>query len=447
MTDTADQAADEKSSSHPLLFDHYRIEGVLGEGSMGSVYLARDMRIGRRAALKTLRKPDEEQGPADSLSEEFLARFKREAEVCGSLHHPNIVTLYEVGYSNREIKYLAMEYVEGESLLGLLRREGAMSVQRGATIALDILRGLAYAHERGIVHRDVKPANILVTTEGNAKIADFGVARTAREGVSYATKAGQLLGTPYYMSPEAVAGKDVDERSDLFSVGALLYEVWSGKRPFEGESVMDVLYDVVNRDPEPVTTVRADLPAWCDRFLSRLMAKAPAKRFLSARAAANELDRLLALERQTSGFGDVDTPQYDMTAIIDGEDVPTHRLESNGLNWTRLKIQRVPSEVAYGIILVLLALLVLLPVFLSEDSEEVGPVMPPELARELEEKTRMLERARVLEEAEAWQMSLAAYQEILDLYPDTPSAVEGRQRVQAEIEDRLLDDLEPLEDE
>lgn len=436
-----EQTTDEKETlddSHPMLFDHYEIEEILGKGAMGTVYLARDLRIGRRAALKTLRKPDEDPDPADSLSEEFLARFKREAEVCGSLIHPNIVTLYEVGYSQREIKYLAMEYVDGESLLSILKREGPLPVMRAARIAIDILTGLAYAHARGIIHRDIKPANVLVTTDGRAKLADFGVARTAREGVSYATKAGQLLGTPHYMSPEAVAGKKVDERSDLFSTGALLYEMWTGRKPFQGESVMDVLYDVVNREPDLATKVRPSLPPWCDRYLAKLMAKPPSGRFISAKLAAEDLQRLIDVERGREGSrseDETDTPSHPLSAIGDGE--PTHRLDSDGISWTRLKILHVPPEVAYGVIIVLLSILVLLPVFLREETSPAGPVLPPETQRQLEEKTRMLERARVLEEAEAWQLSLEAYEEILDLYPDTPSAIEGRQRV--------LNHTDPLE--
>ncbi|MBW3564384.1 MAG: serine/threonine protein kinase [Acidobacteria bacterium] len=421
-------------SSHPLLFDHYEIVEVLGEGAMGTVYLARDIRLGRRAALKTLKKVAEALGPDDSLSEEFMARFRREAEVCGSLIHPNIVTLYEVGYSHREIRYMAMEFVEGESLLTILKRRSKLGVLQAAGIGLDILRGLAYAHQRGIIHRDIKPANILVTDDGRAKIADFGVARTVREGATYATKAGQLLGTPYYMSPEVVAGKSADERSDLFSVGVLLYEMWSGKRPFEGESVMDVLYDVVNREPSPITVVAPDIPKWCEHFLSRMISKSPATRFISAASAAQELERLINLHRANEGESE---PVESFTTPASPEDTPTTRLGGPKFSWTRLRILHVPRGLAIGLIAVLLCALFLLPVVLREEDPAGFPLVP-DARREFAEKEELLRKAQILHDAGAYAQSLEVYDEILDKYPNTPSAIEGRKQV--------LDRLFPLDD-
>src|SRR5712692_4198108 len=187
----------------PKELAHYEIIHLLGKGAMGWVYLARDRRIGRRVALKVIHLAPNAFEDTTSANE-FYRRLQREAEVCGSLLHPNIVTLYEVGYENDRLSYLAMEYVEGETLLELQRRSGAaLTVDTVLTIAADVLRGLEYAHAKGIVHRDIKPANILIATDGTAKIADFGIARP--QGSSM-TRAGSLMGTPNYMSPEQVIG-------------------------------------------------------------------------------------------------------------------------------------------------------------------------------------------------------------------------------------------------
>src|SRR5687768_4989338 len=194
-------------------FGYYEVEAVLGQGAMGTVYLARDRRIGRRVALKTIQW-SKQQVDDSSTNPNFMARLQREAEICGGLNHPNLVTLYEAGMEEGRISYLAIEYIDGESLQALLKKKGALLLEQSMFILEEVLKGLAFAHSRGIIHRDIKPANILLSAEGAVKIADFGIARPA---ASTLTRAGMLMGTPHYMSPEQVRGEAITPQTDLFS--------------------------------------------------------------------------------------------------------------------------------------------------------------------------------------------------------------------------------------
>ncbi|HEY8713390.1 MAG TPA: serine/threonine-protein kinase, partial [Thermoanaerobaculia bacterium] len=189
----------EVATSTPQSYGHYDVESVLGRGAMGMVYLAKDRRIGRKVALKTVH--INEKFDDESEANEFYKRLQREAELCGALQHPNIVTLYEPGYENNVIAWLATEYVEGENLREHMRKRKPLPLEESMRILEGILRGLAYAHAKGIVHRDIKPANILLTRNGEAKIADFGIARPVDSNL---TAVGEMLGTPSYMSPEQV---------------------------------------------------------------------------------------------------------------------------------------------------------------------------------------------------------------------------------------------------
>ena len=422
---------------HPMLFDHYEVLQVLGHGAMGIVYLARDIRIGRLAALKTLKL---DQLPFNEESDEFLNRFKREAEVCGSLVHQNIVTLYEVGYSNRNIRYLAMEYVEGESLSSLVKRRGRLDIQLGSQIILDVLRALDYAHERKIIHRDIKPANILVTERGNAKIADFGVARSVREGISQVTKAGHLLGTPYYMAPEHIAGREIDGRADLFSVGVLYYELLSGRKPFEGTSIMDVLYDVVNEPEPPLRKIAPDLPRWCELYVARLLQKEPKSRFMSAAAAAEELERLLEIHnRETGSSGKIPRLTDLVKRELPPEDTPTTPIRLSNRWWRELIEQRISRNIGLAI-LTSLTILVTIPVIMMSSrmtEEEIPDAISAEQQELFERKRRMLDEAQILLDAGAYEQALARYDEILAQFPGTAKASAGR--------DAALKKMYPLE--
>lgn len=421
------------SAPQPQLFDHYAIESVLGRGAMGVVYLARDRRIGRLVALKTLQAKHQGSDSGNEDATAFLRRFHREAEMCGSLIHPNIITLYEVGYASKQITYLAMEYVDGESLLSLLRRNGRLDLETALKITDDVLQGLAYAHDRGVIHRDIKPANILVTVEGQAKVADFGVARSARASLSLKTQEGQLLGTPYYMAPEHIAGRGVDSRADLFSLGVVLFEMLSGMKPFNGPAVMDVLYSVVN-DPIPnLSAIVPTVPRWATSFVERLMEKSPQERFLSASAASRELRRLLALHRSVVDETPDITISVPVLRATSPEDTPTTPLSA--LSRHRLRYRAVPGMLAMGIIGSLLAAMITAIVAISRQIDDQPTVtISQKTLSEFGRKREMLREAQILYNAGAYEASWLRFNQYLKHYPASPAAQQGRAQATLAIE-------------
>src|ERR1700722_7329230 len=254
-------------------FGRYEIVGELGRGAMGIVYKARDPQIGRMVAVKTVllrgQEPEEE--------EEFRKRFLGEAQAAGRLQHPGIVAIYDVGEdSENHDPYLVLEFVNGESLNRVLAREKKLPLPRALQLAQEIAEALDYAHAQGVVHRDIKPANILLNEEGRAKIADLGIAQL---NLAHFTLPGRVLGTPAYMAPEQLSGEGCDCRSDLFSLGVILYAMVTGHSPFHGNSATTVCFKVVNRDPMPASALDMDLPPALDAIISRAMAKDPAKRY------------------------------------------------------------------------------------------------------------------------------------------------------------------------
>ena len=253
---------------------NYRVISKLGAGGMGEVYLAEDTRLGRRVALKVL--PRELAGdPARK------ARLIHEARAASALNHPNIVTLYDIG-SEGGIDFLVMEYVAGKPLAELIPRQG-MPVKEALRCAVQIADALANAHAAGIVHRDLKPGNVMVAAEGLVKVLDFGLAKFAgapgEETPTRLTTEGALLGTLGYMSPEQAEGKPVDARSDIFSFGALLYEMVTGRRPFERDSNLSTLAAILNEEPKPVRELAAHLPPELEQIIARCLRKDPARRF------------------------------------------------------------------------------------------------------------------------------------------------------------------------
>jgi serine/threonine-protein kinase len=251
---------------------------------MGVVYQARDPKINRVVALKTISMGD--QSPEDA--QEYRARFFREAEAAGRMSHPGIVTIFDIGEEpETHAPYIVMEFVGGQSLDKLLaRHDHTLLTETALQITLELADALDCAHSQGIVHRDLKPANILMTEDGHAKIADFGVAKL---NLATQTLAGRVLGTPAYMSPEQLSGEAVDGRSDLFSLGVILYTVLTGYRPFQGNSALTVSFKVVNRDPIPATVLNTDLPPGLDYIIARAMAKDPAQRYQTGREMARDL--------------------------------------------------------------------------------------------------------------------------------------------------------------
>ena len=255
-------------------FGRYEILAELGRGAMGVVYKARDPKINRVVAVKTIslagQPPEEER--------EYRERFLREAEAAGRLSHPGIVTIFDVGEEpETRAPYIVMEFVGGQSLDKLLSRgDHKLPLETALQLTLELAEALDCAHGQGVVHRDLKPGNILLTEDGHAKIADFGVAKL---NLANHTLAGRALGTPAYMSPEQLNGEAVDGRSDLFSLGVILYRVLTGYSPFQGNSATTVSFKVVNREPLPATVLDTELPHGLDYIIARAMAKDPAERY------------------------------------------------------------------------------------------------------------------------------------------------------------------------
>jgi serine/threonine protein kinase len=268
-------------------FGRYEILSELGRGAMGVVYKARDPKINRVVAVKTISLAGQ---PAEEELD-YRERFFREAEAAGRLSHPGIVTIFDVGEEpETRAPYIVMEFVGGESLDRLLLRNNhKLPVESALQLTLELAEALDSAHAQGVVHRDLKPANILLTEDGHAKIADFGVAKL---NLANQTLGGRVLGTPAYMSPEQLNGEAVDGRSDLFSLGVILYTVLTGYRPFQGNSALTVSFKVVNRDPIPATLLDTELPPGLDYIIARAMAKDPAERYQSGMEMVRDLQEL-----------------------------------------------------------------------------------------------------------------------------------------------------------
>jgi len=256
----------------------FAIEGRLGAGTFGTVYKAWDDVLGRSAAIKTIRL--EALTNSAIARDETLTRFLEEAQVSAQLRHPNIVTVYDVGEAEG-VGYLAMEFLDGSSLDKLLELERRLSSTRAAAIGAQVALALAHAHRAGVVHRDVKPANIIVGDADRVKVTDFGIAvATSAEEQSSAT--GSLLGTPAYMSPEQARGGGLDGRSDVFSLGSVLYEMLTGKRAFHGDSITGLIFKVITEQPAPVRNLAPDVPKELEAIVVRALAKAPEARYQGA---------------------------------------------------------------------------------------------------------------------------------------------------------------------
>ena len=260
----------------------YLIEAEIGRGAMGVVYRGYDPQIGRTVAIKTISLA----GPEFANDEEYRERFMRESRAAGRLSHSGIVTVFDAGEDPETgDPYLVMEHITGEPLSRVLSRERKLPLQMALQFAQEIAEALDYAHTQGVVHRDIKPANILVTEDGHTKITDFGVAWLNQE----ASLAGEIVGSPAYMAPEQMAGKRADARSDLFSLGVVLYSMITGFRPFQGNSAKTVVFKVMNIEPVPVTSFQSDIPPELDAIVSRAIAKNPDERYPSGAALARDI--------------------------------------------------------------------------------------------------------------------------------------------------------------
>ncbi len=273
-----------------LLGGRYELDGVVGRGGMAEVYRARDIRLDRIVAVKTLR----EDLARDAT---FQARFRREAQSAASLNHPSIVAVYDTGEdmaTPTPVPYIVMEYVDGRTLRELLRDDRRLLPERALEITDGVLRALDYSHRNGIVHRDIKPGNVMLTRGAEVKVMDFGIARAVSDTQATMTQTAQVIGTAQYLSPEQARGERVDARSDLYSTGCLLYELLTGRPPFTGDSPVAIAYQHVRENPIPPSQVNPEIPPWADAIVLKAMAKDPADRYQSAAEMRTDIQRALS---------------------------------------------------------------------------------------------------------------------------------------------------------
>ena len=280
----------------PEQIGRYRILAELGRGAMGSVYLAHDPHIERRVALKV------HQSSTDAGAEEeakLRKRFVLEARAAGRLNHSGVVAVHDAGIdSTLELAFIAMEYVDGQSLARILGARGRLPAEAAAELVAQAADSLGYAHAQGVVHRDIKPANILIRRDGRVKVADFGIAKLAESH----TTAGQVLGTPAYMSPEQVEGQSVEGRSDLFSLGSVLYRCLTGESPFEGPSLIAIGHKIKSEDPQPPRDPDVDIPDGLWAVICRALEKTPERRYASGHEFALALDPFRSPRSQGGGI-------------------------------------------------------------------------------------------------------------------------------------------------
>ncbi|SOD91427.1 Stk1 family PASTA domain-containing Ser/Thr kinase [Streptomyces sp. Ag109_G2-15] len=279
----------------------YVLQAPLGEGGMASVYRAHDTVLGRTVAVKTLH-ADLARDPS------FRERFRREAQAVAALNHTNIVAVHDSGEDtgpDGAVPYIVMEYVQGRSVRELIRERGAdpaggtVPLDRALAVAAAVLDALECSHGQGLIHRDIKPANVMTTGDGAVKVMDFGIARALQSDATAMTRTGTVLGTPQYLSPEQAQGKPADARSDLYSVGCMLFELLTGTPPFDGESPMSVLYQHVQQPPPVPSTLNPSLPPAVDAVVARALSKDPAGRYPTARAMADDIRRVAVGEAPT----------------------------------------------------------------------------------------------------------------------------------------------------
>ena len=304
-----------------LVGGRYELGGVLGRGGMAEVHMGRDVRLGRNVAVKTLR--------ADLASDPtFQARFRREAQSAASLNHPAIVAVYDTGedlLNGTPLPYIVMEYVEGTTLRELLQSGRRLLPERALEIVAGVLQALEYSHRNGIIHRDIKPGNVMLTRSGHVKVMDFGIARAVADMGATMTATAAVIGTAQYLSPEQAKGEHVDARSDIYSTGCLLYELLVGRPPFVGDSPVSVAYQHVREDPLPPSQFDPEVPPEIDAIVLKALAKNPENRYQSADEMRADIDRALdgrpvaaPAVMMASGSGGAATQVMQPTAVIPG---------------------------------------------------------------------------------------------------------------------------------
>ena len=305
------------NTNNTVINDRYELIKRIGRGGMADVFLARDILLDRDVAVKVL-------FPEHAIDPNFVERFRREAQSVAGLNHPNIVSVYDWGQTGNTY-FMAMEYVDGRTLADGLRRSGRLTAKSAATVAMAIANALAYAHRNNVVHRDIKPANILMGNDGAIKVVDFGIARALDSGHDAGlTQDGAVMGTATYFSPEQAKGEGLDLRSDLYSLGIVLYELVSGRPPFTGESALATAYKQVNEDAERLKNLVPDVPMALEAIVAKCMAKDASVRYASADALRDDLRRFINGEptlavdeaRSRSGKAPISTTNLDETTTV-----------------------------------------------------------------------------------------------------------------------------------
>jgi len=326
--------------------NHFKVLDRLGKGGMGEVYVAEDGKLKRKVALKVLPE-DVARDPAR------LDRFQREAESIAALNHPNIVTIYSIEEADG-IRFLTMELVEGETLIQLIPSNG-MDVESFLRFSAPVAEALSAAHEKGIIHRDLKPGNIMISHEGRIKVLDFGLAKLMRDDsdpdssrmeTHAQTEAGIVLGTMPYMSPEQIQGKKLDQRSDIFSLGIIFYEMITGRRPFHGDTSAELISAIMRDTPGPVGDLKAGMPEHLERIIRRCLMKDPRDRYQTARDVYNELRDLNASSGSTtrrasgsaSGGNSIAVLPFTNMSVVKMNIFVTAWRKNCSMRWRRLKI-------------------------------------------------------------------------------------------------------------
>jgi serine/threonine-protein kinase len=296
-------------STPRLLSNRYELGETLGYGGMSEVHKGRDVRLGRDVAIKVLR--------ADLARDKtFQERFRREAQNSAALNHPAIVAVYDTGETQTEygpLPYIVMEYVDGRTLRDMVKTQGPLSGKRAMEVMADVSAALDFSHRHGIVHRDVKPANVMITRSGAVKVMDFGIARAVHDGQAAVTQTAAVIGTAQYLSPEQARGEAVDGRSDVYASGCVLFELLTGEPPFTGDSPVAVAYQHVREDPKSPSSLNPNVTPALDAIVLKAMAKGPANRYQSAAEMRADLVRVLSGQRPSAPA--VMTPE-DRTAVL-----------------------------------------------------------------------------------------------------------------------------------
>lgn len=356
----------------------YQVTGSIASGGMAEVYHAQDQLLGRSVALKVLH-------PEYARDRVFIERFRREAQAAASLNDPRIVSVFDWG-SDDGTYYLVMEYVEGKTLREMIKSEGPLSAERAAKLAADVCSALEIAHQHGIVHRDVKPANIVVTQSGQTKVMDFGIARAAADSGQTMTQTGTVMGTANYLSPEQAQGLAVDARSDVYSAGVVLYEMLTNEVPFKADTAVAIAYKHVKEDPAPPSDLNHEIPAALDAIVMKALAKNPDNRYQTAREMRQDLERVLRGESVQA------TPLLppDQTIAVDMRGGATQVLPVQ----TTQETSRRRKTLAYLLVItmflgVLVALVSLLISFLGQSAPQV--VVPDVVGLSFEDAERRLD--------------------------------------------------------